>query len=96
MFKAISRMKPAPRFIIIALLVALPAWGVKAYLDSRPAKPVEAAAPVVEVTTVPAETAASNQVAPAPVVATPAQPAPVAPSPAPAPANDAGLNNLLK
>jgi hypothetical protein len=88
MFK---NMKPLPKALIIAAIVGLP---IGAYMKfapkSAPAPVVEAVAP----TAVPAE--ASTPVAttaPAPVAPVPVTPAP---APRPAPANDAGLNNLLK
>jgi hypothetical protein len=88
MFK---NMKPLPKALIIAAIVGLP---IGAYVKFAPSKPpvppaVEAVAP----TAVPAESA--QPVAVAPVTVTPAPVAQV-PAPRPAPANDAGLNNLLK
>jgi hypothetical protein len=87
MFK---NMKPLPKALIIAAIVGLPIGAyVKFAPKSAPAPVVEAVAPVA----VPAESAQPVAVAPAQVA-----PAPIAqaPAPRPAPANDAGLNNLLK
>lgn len=90
MFK---NMKALPKALILAAIVGLP---VAAYVKFMPQKPpapvVEAVAPVA----VPAESA--QPTTPPPNVAVPSVPAqaPVAPAQSPVPANDAGLNNLLK
>lgn len=99
MFKALARMKPAPRFIVIALIVGgvvvAGKFGLAMLPQKAEAPQVAAPAPV----TVPAE---GSQPTSPPSTATPpvaeAQPAP-APAPAPtltpAAPTDAGLANVL-
>jgi hypothetical protein len=92
-----SRMKPLPKFLIIALGVGAVVYGASFVIGKLPAKAPETKAEPVVTTTVPAESAT-----PAASVSTPAAP-PVAAAPAPAPApvlqpatpSDAGLANVL-
>lgn len=90
MFK---NMKALPKALILAAIVGLP---VAAYVMLVPQKPP---VPVVQVATPVAVPAESAQPAPVAVQAPPTVaplPIPVVPALTPAPANDAGLNNLLK
>lgn len=81
------KLKPFPKFLLIALVAGGVAYGGSVYLDSRP-KSVQA-----EVTQPVQETAQPQQPQQAQVVEQPAQPAPQEQAPAHV---DRGMNELLK
>ncbi len=95
-----SRMKPLPKFLIIAVGVAGVVWAASFVMSKMPAKAPEVKADPVTTTSVPAESAqpapapSAAQPAPPPVATAPA-PEPSAPALQPAPSNDAGLANVL-
>ena len=92
-------MKPLPKALALGAVVALVITAGNFALGLMPKKPVEAAAPAVEVTAVPSEASVPVAPAGAPVAVPQPAPQPVVQqpvAPTPAPANDAGLSNLLK
>lgn len=92
-----SRMKPLPKFLIIAVGVGAVVFAASFVIGKLPQKAPEVKADPVVTTTVPAETAQTPAPAPSTTPAPQPAPAPVAEAPAlqPAPANDAGLANVL-
>ncbi len=91
-----SRMKPLPKFMIIAVGVAAVVYAASFVIGKLPQKAPEVKVDPVATTAVPPETAQTPAPAPSAQPA-PVPAAPVAEAPAlqPAPANDAGLANVL-
>lgn len=96
-----SRMKPLPKFLILAAIVGGLGYGAHMYIKSRPQSPV---AQAIEPTPVPAEgtpaadaaVQAAQAPAPTPVAAAPAaDPAPAPSGLTPAGGQDAGMAAVL-
>jgi hypothetical protein len=91
-----SRMKPLPKALALGAVVAILIGGGNFALGLMPKKPVEVAAPAVEVTTVPSEASAPPVAQTAPVAVAPAPAAGEQPSGlVPASGQDAGLNAVI-